>query len=134
MVKHGRDANVAFAFGRKFRPVGRHGCVEIDFALLEGEGHGTGAFGGDRVLGDLAGFLTRHLRRADGSVPEQKGSRFGFSLLSAESMQERFRAAFDNDTALTDDEKTMFGYISELDAAVAAAKAVPQSRAARRGS
>ena len=32
----------------------------------------------------------------------------------------RFRAAFDNDTALTDDEKTMFGYISELDAAVAA--------------
>ena len=30
----------------------------------------------------------------------------------------RFRAAFDNDTALTDDEKTMFGYISELDAAV----------------
>ena len=32
----------------------------------------------------------------------------------------RFRAAFDNDTALTDDEKTMFGYISELDAAVGA--------------
>ena len=41
------------------------------------------------------------VRRADGSVPEQKGSRFGFSLLSAESMQERFRAAFEvelNDT------------------------------------
>lgn len=36
----------------------------IDFKLLEGEGHGTAAFGSDRVLGDMAAFLERHLAPA----------------------------------------------------------------------
>ncbi|SMO60531.1 alpha/beta hydrolase [Paracoccus laeviglucosivorans] len=33
----------------------------IDFAVLKGEGHGTAGFGSDRVLGDLADFLSRWL-------------------------------------------------------------------------
>jgi len=33
----------------------------IDFELLADEGHGTRAFGGERVLGDMADFLARHL-------------------------------------------------------------------------
>ncbi|MTH64707.1 alpha/beta hydrolase fold domain-containing protein [Paracoccus sp. DK608] len=36
----------------------------MDFALLQGEGHGTAGFSSDRVLGDLAGFLSHWLRPA----------------------------------------------------------------------
>ena len=69
MIRHGmRDSIVSVHQAEHLRNAWRQvdPRAEIDFALLEGEGHGTGAFGGDRVLGDLAGFLTRHLRQADG--------------------------------------------------------------------
>ncbi|MTH78727.1 alpha/beta hydrolase [Paracoccus aestuariivivens] len=70
MIRHGMVDNIVAAqqaehLRTAWQNVDPHS--EIDFALLPDEGHGTAAFGGDKVLGDLAAFLARNLRiKADG--------------------------------------------------------------------
>lgn len=70
MIRHGLIDNIVAAeqaqhLRTAWAEVDPH--AEIDFDLLAGEGHGTAAFGSQKVLGDLAAFLVRNLRiKADG--------------------------------------------------------------------
>lgn len=61
-VRHGRqDTIVSVHQAERLRDAWHRvdAGAPVDFALLDQEGHGTAAFGGDKVLGDLADFLAR---------------------------------------------------------------------------
>lgn len=69
MIRHGvMDSIVSSGQAEHLRRAWRRvdPKAPVDFALLKPEGHGTRGFGSDQVLGDLAGFLSRHLNAADG--------------------------------------------------------------------
>lgn len=64
MIRHGRrDSIVSAAQAGHLRRAWQRVDPQatVDFLLLQHEGHGTRGFGGDPVLTDLAGFLSRHL-------------------------------------------------------------------------
>ncbi|MFT4013420.1 MAG: alpha/beta hydrolase [Paracoccus sp. (in: a-proteobacteria)] len=69
MIRHGlMDSIVSAGQAEHLRRAWRRvdPRTEIDFKLLKSEGHGTRAFGGAEVLGDMARFLTRHLKPVAG--------------------------------------------------------------------
>ncbi|MDT1061703.1 alpha/beta hydrolase [Paracoccus sp. CPCC 101403] len=64
MIRHGIRDNIVSAHQAEHLRTAWHRVdplTPIDFQLLPDEGHGTAAFGGDKVLGDLASFLARYL-------------------------------------------------------------------------
>lgn len=68
MIRHGTaDSIVSAGQAERLRAAWHHAdpAAEIDYALLQGEGHGTAGFASPAQLGQLAGFLSRHLGAAD---------------------------------------------------------------------
>ena len=68
MIRHGTaDSIVSAGQAERLRTAWHRADprAEIDFALLNGEGHGTAGFASPAVLGQLAGFLSRHLGGAE---------------------------------------------------------------------
>lgn len=64
MIRHGTaDSIVSAGQAERLRKAWHRAdpSAEIDFALLQGEGHGTRAFGSPALMEQLAAFLSRHL-------------------------------------------------------------------------